>query len=161
MPHTIPASVTASVSELKRNPTGTVAAGEGFPVAILSHNEPAFYCIPAKTWEAMENVSRISKTTRSSIRAPMGKSSRSNWLTFEFALLEPALKAWKKLDRTVRDRFEARLAERLENPRIPSARPCDTRCGFGVSRLVSSNRPVPPVRPSLPAHPASFRRRRG
>lgn len=53
MPHTIPASVTASVSELKRNPMGTVAAGEGFPVAILNHNEPAFYCVPAKTWEAM------------------------------------------------------------------------------------------------------------
>ncbi|KVH69979.1 plasmid stabilization protein [Burkholderia cepacia] len=53
MRHTIPASVTASVSELKRNPMGTVAAGEGFPVAILNHNEPAFYCIPAKTWEAM------------------------------------------------------------------------------------------------------------
>lgn len=53
MRHTIPASVTASVSELKRNPMGTVAAGEGFPVAILNHNEPAFYCVPAKTWEAM------------------------------------------------------------------------------------------------------------
>ncbi|MDN7897042.1 type II toxin-antitoxin system Phd/YefM family antitoxin [Burkholderia cepacia] len=53
MPHTILASVTASVSELRRNPMGTVAAGEGFPVAILNHNEPAFYCIPAKTWEAM------------------------------------------------------------------------------------------------------------
>ncbi|MDN7859245.1 type II toxin-antitoxin system prevent-host-death family antitoxin [Burkholderia cepacia] len=53
MPHTILVSVTASVSELKRNPMGTVAAGEGFPVAILNHNEPAFYCIPAKTWEAM------------------------------------------------------------------------------------------------------------
>ncbi|WP_322072834.1 type II toxin-antitoxin system Phd/YefM family antitoxin [Burkholderia cepacia] len=53
MPHTILASVTASVSELKRNPMGTVAAGEGFPVALLSHNEPAFYCVPAKTWEAM------------------------------------------------------------------------------------------------------------
>lgn len=32
---------------------GTVAAGEGFPVAILNHNEPAFYCVPAKTYEAM------------------------------------------------------------------------------------------------------------
>ncbi|KWB24101.1 plasmid stabilization protein (plasmid) [Burkholderia cepacia] len=53
MPHTILAIVTASVSELKRNPMGTVAAGEGFLVAILNHNEPAFYCIPAKTWEAM------------------------------------------------------------------------------------------------------------
>ncbi|MBY4716174.1 type II toxin-antitoxin system Phd/YefM family antitoxin [Burkholderia cepacia] len=53
MRHTIPASVTASVSELKRNPMGTVAAGEGFPVAILNNDEPAFYCVPVKTWEAM------------------------------------------------------------------------------------------------------------
>ncbi|AWG29047.1 type II toxin-antitoxin system Phd/YefM family antitoxin [Burkholderia cenocepacia] len=60
MPHTILASVTASVSELKRNPMGTVAAGEGFPVAILNRNEPAFYCIPAKTWEAM--VERLEDT---------------------------------------------------------------------------------------------------
>ncbi len=32
---------------------GTVAAGEGFPVAILNRNEPAFYCVPAKAYEAM------------------------------------------------------------------------------------------------------------
>ncbi|MFB5152814.1 type II toxin-antitoxin system Phd/YefM family antitoxin [Burkholderia orbicola] len=56
MPHTI----LASVSELKRNPMGTVAAGGGFPVVILNHNEPAFYCIPAKTWEAM--VERLEDT---------------------------------------------------------------------------------------------------
>ncbi len=53
MPHTILSEVTASVSELKRNPMGTVAAGEGFPVAILNRNEPAFYCVPAKAFEAM------------------------------------------------------------------------------------------------------------
>ncbi|KVW82332.1 type II toxin-antitoxin system Phd/YefM family antitoxin [Burkholderia cepacia] len=53
MPHTILAGVTASVSELKRNPTGTVAAARASRIAILNHNEPAFYCIPAKTWEAM------------------------------------------------------------------------------------------------------------
>ena len=53
MAHHILANVTASVSELKRNPMGTVAAGEGFPVAILNHNEPAFYCVPAKAYEAM------------------------------------------------------------------------------------------------------------
>lgn len=53
MAHHILATVTASVSELKRNPMGTVAAGEGFPVAILNHNEPAFYCVPAKAYEAM------------------------------------------------------------------------------------------------------------
>ena len=49
----IHASTTASVSELKKNPMGTVAAGEGFPVAILNRNEPAFYCVPVKAYEAM------------------------------------------------------------------------------------------------------------
>ena len=53
MAHQLHASVTASVSELKKNPMGTVAAGEGFPVAILNRNEPAFYCVPAKAYEAM------------------------------------------------------------------------------------------------------------
>lgn len=53
MPHTILAEVTASVSELKRYPMGTVAAGDGFPVAILNRNEPAFYCVPAKAFEAL------------------------------------------------------------------------------------------------------------
>jgi antitoxin StbD len=55
MAHQIHATTTASVSELKRNPMGTVAAGEGSPVAILNRNEPAFYCVPAKTYEAMLN----------------------------------------------------------------------------------------------------------
>jgi len=31
----------------------TVAAGEGFPVAILNRKEPAFYCVPAKAYEAL------------------------------------------------------------------------------------------------------------
>ncbi|AOI76848.1 MULTISPECIES: type II toxin-antitoxin system RelE family toxin [unclassified Burkholderia] len=43
-------------------------------------------------------------------------------MTFELAFLEPALKEWRKLDRTIRDQFKARLVERLENPRIPSAK---------------------------------------
>ena len=47
------AEVTASISELKRNPMGPVAAGEGAPVAILNRNEPAFYCVPARMYEAM------------------------------------------------------------------------------------------------------------
>ena len=55
MAHVILAETTASVSELKKNPMGTVAAGEGFPVAILNRNEPAFYCIPARAYEALLN----------------------------------------------------------------------------------------------------------
>ena len=47
------ADMTASVSELKRNPMGPVAAGEGGAVAILNRNEPAFYCVPARVYEAM------------------------------------------------------------------------------------------------------------
>ncbi len=53
MANVILAETTASISELKKNPMGTVAAGEGFPVAILNHNEPTFYCIPAKAYEAL------------------------------------------------------------------------------------------------------------
>lgn len=53
MTNIVLAETTASVSELKRNPMGTVAAGEGFPVAILNRNEPAFYCVPAKAFEAL------------------------------------------------------------------------------------------------------------
>ena len=55
MSHLILAETTASVSDLKKNPMGTVAAGEGFPVAILNRNAPAFYCVPAKAYEALIN----------------------------------------------------------------------------------------------------------
>ena len=53
MANVILAETTASVSELKKNPMGTVAAGDGFPVAILNRNETAFYCVPAKAYEAL------------------------------------------------------------------------------------------------------------
>lgn len=53
MAHQILSETAASISELKRNPMGTVAAGDGFPVAILNRNEPAFYCVPARMFEAM------------------------------------------------------------------------------------------------------------
>jgi len=53
MSHLVLTSVTASISELKKDPMGTVAAGEGFPVAILNRNAPAFYCVPAKAYEAL------------------------------------------------------------------------------------------------------------
>ena len=56
MAHVIHASVTASVTELKRNPMGTVAAGNGGAVAILNRNEPAFYCVPADEYEVMLNL---------------------------------------------------------------------------------------------------------
>lgn len=53
MTHIVLSQVVASISELKKNPMGTVAAGEGLSVAILNRNEPVFYCIPAREYEAM------------------------------------------------------------------------------------------------------------
>ena len=46
-------SCSASISELKKNPTALLSGSEGLPIAILSHNRPAAYLIPAKTYEWM------------------------------------------------------------------------------------------------------------
>ncbi len=43
-------------------------------------------------------------------------------MTFELAFLEDALKEWHKLDRTIREQFKEKLAERLQAPRVPSAK---------------------------------------
>ena len=53
MPSTILSETAASLLELKNDPLAIVAAGDGFPVAILDHDEPAFYCIPARTFEML------------------------------------------------------------------------------------------------------------
>lgn len=54
--HHILAEISAGVSELKKNPMAVVAQGEGAPVAILNRNEPAFYAIPAKTFEYIYDI---------------------------------------------------------------------------------------------------------
>lgn len=43
-------------------------------------------------------------------------------MTYELAFLDEALKEWRKLDNATRDQFKSKLAERLQNPAIPSAR---------------------------------------
>ncbi|EFO1271526.1 type II toxin-antitoxin system Phd/YefM family antitoxin [Escherichia albertii] len=53
MPNIILSDTSASVSELKKKPMGTVSAGDGYPVAILNRNQPAFYCVPAELYERM------------------------------------------------------------------------------------------------------------
>ena len=53
MTHIILSEMVASISELKRHPMTTVNNAKGKPLAILSHNEPVFYCISAKTYETM------------------------------------------------------------------------------------------------------------
>lgn len=56
MPNQILTDIAASISELKANPMKVVASGEGMPIAVLNRNEPAFYCVPAKAYEAMMDL---------------------------------------------------------------------------------------------------------
>lgn len=44
-------SCSASISELKKNPTALLNEAEGSPVAILNHNIPTAYLVPAETYE--------------------------------------------------------------------------------------------------------------
>ena len=50
MTYLILTNTAASITDLKRNPMGTVAEGEGCAVAILNRNEPAFYCVPPELY---------------------------------------------------------------------------------------------------------------
>lgn len=56
MTHQILTELAASISELKANPMKVVSSGEGMPIAVLNRNEPAFYCVPAKAYEAMMDL---------------------------------------------------------------------------------------------------------
>lgn len=42
-----------SISELKKNPMAVVDQADGFPVAVLNRNQPAFYCVPADAYELL------------------------------------------------------------------------------------------------------------
>lgn len=42
-------------------------------------------------------------------------------MTYRLAFKKSALKEWNKLNPTVKQQFKKKLAERLENPHIPSA----------------------------------------
>lgn len=53
MIHPILSDATTSISELKKNPMAVVEGADGFPVAVLDRNQPAFYCVPADAYEAL------------------------------------------------------------------------------------------------------------
>lgn len=47
------ARASVSISDLKKNPTRVINQSEGEPVAILNHNKPSAYLIPADAFEAL------------------------------------------------------------------------------------------------------------
>lgn len=53
----------ASISELKKNPSALLIQSEGSPIAILNHNTPSAYLIPAETYEwLMDQIEDIELT---------------------------------------------------------------------------------------------------
>lgn len=50
---TIQAPLSISISELKRNPSAVIQAAGGRAVAVLNHNRPTAYIVPASTYEAL------------------------------------------------------------------------------------------------------------
>jgi antitoxin StbD len=47
------ARASVSISDLKKNPSRIINEAEGAAVAILNHNKPSAYLIPAEAFEAL------------------------------------------------------------------------------------------------------------
>jgi len=50
------ADCSASISELKKNPTALLNEADGAAIAILNHNKPTAYLVPAETYEQLMDV---------------------------------------------------------------------------------------------------------
>ena len=46
-------SLSASITELKKNPSALLKQAAGEPVVILNHNRPTAYLVPAEAYEAL------------------------------------------------------------------------------------------------------------
>ncbi len=46
-------SCSASISELKKNPTALLREADGEAITILNHNVPTAYLVPAETYEML------------------------------------------------------------------------------------------------------------
>lgn len=49
----IHARASVSISDLKKNPSGIINQSHGEPVAILNHNRPTAYLLPAATFDLL------------------------------------------------------------------------------------------------------------
>ncbi len=56
MAHRVLTEIAVSITDHKKNPMATVAAGKGMAVAVLNHNQPAFYCVPPKAYEELMDL---------------------------------------------------------------------------------------------------------
>ena len=56
MAHRVLTEIAVSITDHKKNPMATLAAGKGMAVAVLNHNKPAFCCVPAKAYEELMDL---------------------------------------------------------------------------------------------------------
>ena len=50
------ADCSASISELKKNPSALLADSGGAPIVILNHNKPTAYLVPVDTYEWLMDI---------------------------------------------------------------------------------------------------------
>lgn len=48
--------MTISISEFKANPNQAVKNANGMPFCVLTNNAPAFYVVPPKLWEKIDDM---------------------------------------------------------------------------------------------------------
>ena len=69
------AGASISITDFKKNPSAAIAAAEGFPIAILNHNKPSAYLIPAAAWaemvERLEDADLASLVRERAAEVPM------------------------------------------------------------------------------------------
>ena len=49
-------NMTISISEFKANPNQAVKNANGMPFCVLTNNSPAFYVVPPKLWEKIDDM---------------------------------------------------------------------------------------------------------
>lgn len=54
--HQVLADYSVSISELKKNPSALLAQSNGAPIAVLNHNKPAAYLVPAETYAVLMDL---------------------------------------------------------------------------------------------------------
>ncbi|CSE07567.1 toxin-antitoxin (TA) system antitoxin [Vibrio cholerae] len=75
------ANCSASISELKKNPTALLNEADGSAIAILNHNKPAAYLVPAETYEYLIDMlddvsSDNSESVQEEVKGTIRKSAR-------------------------------------------------------------------------------------
>ena len=79
------ARASVSISDLKKNPSRIIQEAEGTPVAILNHNKPSAYLVPAEAFEALMEkledyeLSRVVKERESEPTVPVSLDELNTW----------------------------------------------------------------------------------